>query len=73
MNRATILQAAVAVIMAGLFLMLAGAEPAAPPPTPARSWRPATELEERQRAEDRLYEELLRQQRRHQESAPATP
>ncbi|WP_200214993.1 hypothetical protein [Micromonospora coerulea] len=66
MSRATILQAAVTVILAGLFLMLAGSAPAPAPPTPVRSWRPATPEEERHRAEDRLYEELLRQQRQHQ-------
>ena len=60
MNKATIFQAAVAVTLFGLFLMLAGATPRPAPPVPAKSLRPATETEQRDWERQRLIEEMDR-------------
>ncbi|NES28946.1 hypothetical protein GCE86_19685 [Micromonospora terminaliae] len=73
MNRATIFQAAVAVILAGLFLMLAGSQPPLPRPGPVRSYRPATEAEKRQREVEQLREELERYSREMDRKASPTP
>lgn len=59
MNRATIFQLAVGVVLIGLFLLLAGSVPS-PSPKPTQTWRPATELEQRQRDREILMEEMDR-------------
>ncbi|MDG4762366.1 hypothetical protein [Micromonospora sp. WMMD710] len=56
-------QLALATILAGLLLMAIGAAAPQlqPPPTsPARTWRPATELERREYERQRLLEEMDR-------------
>ncbi|MEV1331118.1 hypothetical protein AB0J20_16250 [Micromonospora costi] len=60
MKRATIFQAAVGLIMFGLFLLLAGSAPRPAPPTPTQSWRPATDAEQRERDRQLLDEEMDR-------------
>ena len=61
------------VILAGLFRMLAGAQPPTPRPGPVRSYRPATEDEKRQRQAEQLAEELDRIAREREQSESPAP